>query len=66
MGEESDVPLFGLDASTRVDGSHSRAIADIVKQKWRDAHRGDLIARRHVGVEPTRRGRGRPRREASS
>ena len=52
MGEESRVSLFRLDASTRVDGSHSRAIADIVEQQWRDAHPGDLIVRRHVGVEP--------------
>ena len=44
--------LFRLDASTRADNSHSRAIADIVEQQWRDAHPGDLIVRRHVGVEP--------------
>ena len=44
--------LFRLDASTRVDGSHSRAVADIVEQEWRDAPPGDLIVRRHVGVEP--------------
>jgi phosphatidylserine/phosphatidylglycerophosphate/cardiolipin synthase-like enzyme len=29
--------LFRLDASIRVEGSHSRAIADIVEQEWRDA-----------------------------
>ena len=31
--------LFRLDASIRVEGSHSRAIADIVEQEWRNAHR---------------------------
>jgi FMN-dependent NADH-azoreductase len=44
--------LFRLDASIRVDGSHSRAIADIVEQEWRNAHPRDPIVRRHVGVEP--------------
>jgi FMN-dependent NADH-azoreductase len=29
--------LFRLDASIRVEGSHSRAIADIVEQEWRNA-----------------------------
>jgi FMN-dependent NADH-azoreductase len=46
------VSLFRLDASIRVDGSRSRAVADIVEQEWRDAHPGDLIVPRHVGVEP--------------
>ena len=27
--------LFRLDASIRVEGSHSPAIADIVEQEWR-------------------------------
>jgi hypothetical protein len=36
MGEESQVSLFRLNASIRVDGSHSRAIADTVEQEWRD------------------------------
>ena len=44
--------LFRLDASIRVDGSHSRAIADIVEQEWRAAHPGAQIVRRHVGVDP--------------
>jgi FMN-dependent NADH-azoreductase len=44
--------LYRLDASIRVDGSHSRAIADIVEQEWRGAHPGEPIIRRHVGVEP--------------
>jgi hypothetical protein len=32
------MPLFRLDASIRVEGSHSREIADIVEQEWRTAH----------------------------
>src|SRR5580693_520247 len=44
--------LIRLDASIRVEGSHSRAIADIVEQEWRDAHHGEPVVRRHVGVDP--------------
>ena len=44
--------LFRLDASIRVKGSHSRAIADIVEQEWQDAHPGEPVIRRHVGVDP--------------
>ncbi|OZG27750.1 ACP phosphodiesterase [Williamsia sp. 1138] len=44
--------LFRLDASIRIEGSHSRAIADIVEQEWRVGHPGDAIVRRHVGTEP--------------
>jgi FMN-dependent NADH-azoreductase len=44
--------LYRLDASIRVEGSHSRAIADIVEQEWRNAHPGEPIIRRHVGVDP--------------
>ncbi len=44
--------LFRLDASIRVEGSHSRAIADIVEQEWRDAHPGESVIRRHAGVDP--------------
>jgi FMN-dependent NADH-azoreductase len=44
--------LFRLDASIRVEGSHSRAVADIVEQEWRNAHPTDLVIRRHIGVEP--------------
>jgi FMN-dependent NADH-azoreductase len=44
--------LFRLDASIRVEGSHSRAIADIVEQEWRDARPGEPVVRRHVGVDP--------------
>jgi FMN-dependent NADH-azoreductase len=32
--------------------SHSRAIADIVEQEWRNARPGEPIIRRHVGVDP--------------
>jgi len=44
--------LFRLDASIRVEGSHSRAIADIVEQEWHDAHPGESVIRRHAGVDP--------------
>ena len=30
--------LYRLDASICVEGSHSRAIADIVEQEWSNAH----------------------------
>jgi FMN-dependent NADH-azoreductase len=44
--------LYRLDASIRVEGSHSRAIADIVEQEWRDAHPGEPVVSRHIGVDP--------------
>ncbi len=44
--------LYRLDASIRVDGSHSRAIADIVEQEWRSAHPTAPVVRRHLGIEP--------------
>ena len=44
--------LYRLDASIRVEGSNSRAIADIVEQEWRNAHPGESVVRRHVGVDP--------------
>lgn len=44
--------LFRLDASIRTEGSHSRAIADLVEQEWRNAHPEESIVRRHIGVEP--------------
>ncbi|MCS7479249.1 FMN-dependent NADH-azoreductase [Umezawaea endophytica] len=44
--------LFRLDASIRVDGSHSREIADIVEQEWRSAHPNAAVTTRHIGVEP--------------
>ena len=44
--------LFRLDASIRVEGSHSREIADIVEDEWRAAHPTDTIVRRHLGTAP--------------
>ena len=44
--------LYRLDASIRVEGSHSRDIADIVEQEWRDARPGEAVIRRHIGVDP--------------
>lgn len=44
--------LFRLDASIRVDGSHSRAIADIVEQEWRSGHPSESVVRRDVGTDP--------------
>ena len=38
--------LLRLDASIRVEGSHSRAIADIVEQEWRNAHPGESVLQR--------------------
>ena len=44
--------LFRLDASIRVDGSHSRQIADIVESEWRAANPDAEIVRRHLGADP--------------
>ena len=44
--------LYRLDSSIRVEGSHSRAIADLVEQEWRRAHPKEPIIRRHIGVDP--------------
>jgi FMN-dependent NADH-azoreductase len=44
--------LFRLDASIRVEGSRSRALADIVEREWRGAHPDAPVARRHIGVDP--------------
>lgn len=44
--------LYRIDASIRVDGSNSRAIADIVEQEWRNANPDELVIRRHVGADP--------------
>jgi len=46
------VSLFRLDASIRVEGSHSREIADIVEQEWRTAHPHSQVVTRHIGVDP--------------
>ena len=44
--------LFRLDASIRVDGSHSREIADIVEREWLDAYPDNAVVRRHLAVDP--------------
>jgi FMN-dependent NADH-azoreductase len=44
--------LFRLDASIRVDGSHSREIADLVEEEWRSGHPEEQIVRRHIGTDP--------------
>ena len=43
--------LFRLDASFRVEGSHSRAIGDIVESAWAEANPGADVVRRHVGTD---------------
>jgi len=44
--------LFRLDASIRVEGSASRALADIVEREWTTQNPAAQVTRRHVGVEP--------------
>jgi FMN-dependent NADH-azoreductase len=44
--------LFRLDASIREEGSHSRAIADIVEQSWSENHPDAKVIRRSVGIDP--------------
>lgn len=44
--------LFRLDASIRVEGSRSRALADLVEHEWRAAHPGAGVLRRDVGIAP--------------
>jgi FMN-dependent NADH-azoreductase len=44
--------LFRLNASIRVEGSHSREIADIVEQEWSAAHPGEPVVTRDVGLDP--------------
>jgi FMN-dependent NADH-azoreductase len=44
--------LFRLDASFRSEGSHSRAIADIVERAWLDANPDEQVVRRHLGTDP--------------
>lgn len=46
------MPLYRLDASIRTEGSHSRQIADIVQQEWRDTHPSDPVINREIGIEP--------------
>ncbi len=44
--------LFRLDASIRTEGSHSRALGDLVEHEWLQAHPGDTVVRRHLGTDP--------------
>ena len=44
--------LFRLDASIRVEGSHSREIGDLVEQAWLAANPGQSVTRRHIGTDP--------------
>jgi FMN-dependent NADH-azoreductase len=44
--------LFRLDASIRRAGSHSREIADIVEQEWREEYPDGPVTNREIGVEP--------------
>lgn len=44
--------LFRLDASTREEGSTSRALADVVENRWREAVPDTPVTRRHTGVQP--------------
>ena len=50
--DSTDMTLFRLDASIRVDGSHSRALGDLVEHEWTLAHPGDRVLRRHLGTDP--------------
>ncbi len=44
--------MFRLNASIRSEGSHSRAIADIVEAEWREAHPGQAVVTREIGTSP--------------
>jgi len=44
--------LFRLNASIRVEGSHSRALADIVEEGWRANHPGEDVVVRDIGLDP--------------
>ena len=44
--------LFRLDASIRVEGSTSRALADIVEAEWRTIHPHRTVVRRQIGTDP--------------
>jgi FMN-dependent NADH-azoreductase len=44
--------LFRLDASIRQEGSHSRAIADIVEGVWREGEPDAVVTRRSIGLDP--------------
>ncbi len=44
--------LFRLDASIRIQGSVSRAIADVVEASWRAGHPAAEVVTRHIGNDP--------------
>jgi FMN-dependent NADH-azoreductase len=44
--------LFRLDASIRTEGSHSRQIANIVQQEWRQAYPDAPVTNREIGIDP--------------
>jgi FMN-dependent NADH-azoreductase len=44
--------LFRLDASIRLDGSISRAVADTVERAWEQTHSDARVTRRDVGLHP--------------
>lgn len=44
--------LYRLDASIRSEGSHTRAIADLVEQEWAAARPGAPVTRRDLGLDP--------------
>jgi FMN-dependent NADH-azoreductase len=44
--------LFRLDASFRKEGSHSRALADIIEAYWQEENPGVEIVRRDIGLNP--------------
>jgi FMN-dependent NADH-azoreductase len=46
------VTLFRLDASVRVDGSVTRAVADTVQAAWQAEHPRERVIRRDLGTRP--------------
>jgi FMN-dependent NADH-azoreductase len=44
--------MLRVNASIRSEGSHSRAIADIVEGEWREAHPGEAVVTREIGTSP--------------
>lgn len=44
--------LFRLDASIRIEGSTSSALADIVEGEWRAGNPGGDVVRRQIGLHP--------------
>src|SRR5258708_944240 len=46
------VSLFRLNASIRVEGSHSRSLADLVEEGCRAPHPGEEVVVRDLGLDP--------------